>query len=257
MHAARQPDSVLTRHRSLVLDANILIRAGLGSVYASSSQSTPTRSSSSPRRSRTPTPVARHPCLRSARSRPSRRSLSWTLEGIVPTVEEDTYAFIRHVTMARIEQRDPDDWTFLATAIVMHCPIWTEDQEFFGAGVATWTTDRVEIYLSAKNDRSVATPSESLTPNDQNRSLVLLRELVGLCPPELLHCGPVVPDLRHMADLVALEVHVINVIGRCALSCRRDRATLTGVSPMEHAVRQHLASRLVNGERTHLCPAVG
>ncbi len=27
------------------------------------------------------------------------------------------------------------------------CPVWTEDADFFGAGVATWTTDRVAFYL--------------------------------------------------------------------------------------------------------------
>jgi hypothetical protein len=26
-------------------------------------------------------------------------------------------------------------------------PFWTEDRDFFGTGVATWTSDRVEIYL--------------------------------------------------------------------------------------------------------------
>ncbi|WP_455227346.1 PIN domain-containing protein [Lautropia mirabilis] len=30
------------------------------------------------------------------------------------------------------------------------CPIWTEDQDFFGTGVPTWTTDRVELYLKNK-----------------------------------------------------------------------------------------------------------
>jgi len=28
------------------------------------------------------------------------------------------------------------------------CPVWTEDADFFGAGVATWTTDRVALYLA-------------------------------------------------------------------------------------------------------------
>jgi hypothetical protein len=26
--------------------------------------------------------------------------------------------------------------------------VWTEDSDFFGAGVATWTSDRVELYLA-------------------------------------------------------------------------------------------------------------
>ena len=36
----------------------------------------------------------------------------------------------------------------IATALALECPIWTEDADFFGAGVATWTTDRVELFLS-------------------------------------------------------------------------------------------------------------
>jgi len=71
------------------------------------------------------------------------------IESIVHAVGEDTYSALRGAALARIEQRDPDDWPILAAAIVLQCPIWTEDQDFFGTGVPTWTTDRVEIYLAA------------------------------------------------------------------------------------------------------------
>jgi predicted nucleic acid-binding protein len=37
----------------------------------------------------------------------------------------------------------------LALALALKAPIWTEDSDFFGCGVATWTTDRVEELLSA------------------------------------------------------------------------------------------------------------
>jgi predicted nucleic acid-binding protein len=43
--------------------------------------------------------------------------------------------------------RDIEDWPVVAVAILLGLPIWTEDQDFFGSGVATWTTDRVELYL--------------------------------------------------------------------------------------------------------------
>lgn len=49
----------------------------------------------------------------------------------------------------RIAARDPDDWPVLALALAINAPVWTEDPDFFGAGVATWTTRNVEIYLSA------------------------------------------------------------------------------------------------------------
>jgi len=49
---------------------------------------------------------------------------------------------------ARIEIRDPDDWPVVACALTLGCPVWTEDLDFFGCGVATWTTDRVELFLA-------------------------------------------------------------------------------------------------------------
>ena len=44
--------------------------------------------------------------------------------------------------------RDADDWPVLACAMCLGGPIWTEDADFFGTGIATWTTDRVEIFLA-------------------------------------------------------------------------------------------------------------
>ena len=45
----------------------------------------------------------------------------------------------------RLMQRDIKDWP--TAALSFGCPIWTEEADFFGTGIATWTTDRVEIYL--------------------------------------------------------------------------------------------------------------
>jgi predicted nucleic acid-binding protein len=69
------------------------------------------------------------------------------LTALVHTVPEETYITARAQALARIGARDPDDWPVLATALVLDCPIWTEDQDFFGTGVPTWTTDRVELFL--------------------------------------------------------------------------------------------------------------
>ena len=73
-----------------------------------------------------------------------------TLVGrIVQTVEAETYGAFEAIARARIDQRDIEDWPVLASALALGCPIWTEDTDFFGCGVATWTTDRVELYLAA------------------------------------------------------------------------------------------------------------
>jgi predicted nucleic acid-binding protein len=70
------------------------------------------------------------------------------LEAVVHCVAEETYATQRAAALARIQIRDPEDWPILATALVLDCPIWTENQDFFGTGVPTWTTDRVELFLN-------------------------------------------------------------------------------------------------------------
>jgi len=64
-------------------------------------------------------------------------------------VPQDAYEPRRTAALSRIQSQDPDDRSILATALALDCPIWTEDQDFFGAGVPTWTTDRVELYLNA------------------------------------------------------------------------------------------------------------
>jgi len=68
---------------------------------------------------------------------------------LVSSVPEAAYADLETEARRRLSGRDEEDWPFLALAIRMDCPIWTEDQDFFGSGVATWTTNRVEIYLAS------------------------------------------------------------------------------------------------------------
>jgi predicted nucleic acid-binding protein len=46
-----------------------------------------------------------------------------------------------------ISDRDPDDWPTLALSLALGCPVWTEDYDFFGVGVATWTTRHVEYFF--------------------------------------------------------------------------------------------------------------
>jgi predicted nucleic acid-binding protein len=66
----------------------------------------------------------------------------------VTLVPASSYEPLRTPALARIGQRDPHDWPVLACALLLQCPIWTEDRDFFGTGVATWTTALVELYFS-------------------------------------------------------------------------------------------------------------
>jgi predicted nucleic acid-binding protein len=72
------------------------------------------------------------------------RSLA-DLEMVMVVEPEESYAAWRDDALERIGSRDPDDWHVVALAMAVDCPIWTEDNDFFGTGLATWTTDRVEI----------------------------------------------------------------------------------------------------------------
>lgn len=69
------------------------------------------------------------------------------LSAIVETVGEDVTAPLEQAAMERIGARDPMDWPVVAAALALTCPIWTEDRDFFGVGVPTWTSAHVEIYL--------------------------------------------------------------------------------------------------------------
>lgn len=66
---------------------------------------------------------------------------------IVQSVDRSLYEEYEEPARARISSRDPEDWPVVTAAMMLKAPIWTEDQDFFGAGVATWTTSRIEIYL--------------------------------------------------------------------------------------------------------------
>ncbi len=70
-----------------------------------------------------------------------------SLEAIVQPIDLDLYVGLQQQALQRIAVRDANDWPMLACAMAIGCPVWTEDADFFGAGVATWTTDRVELYF--------------------------------------------------------------------------------------------------------------
>lgn len=71
------------------------------------------------------------------------RALSRSVELIGSEIYEGFEAQARE----RLGNRDPEDWPVLAAALALGCPIWTEDTDFFGCGVATWTSSRVQLFL--------------------------------------------------------------------------------------------------------------
>ena len=136
--------------RSIVRDANILIRAVLGKrvreLIADNANSVQFFSPD------VAYVDARNylPSLLEKRGIDSESAMAVlnALQNIVRPLELGVYASFKTQALERIATRDADDWPVLACAMAIGCPVWTEDADFFGAGVATWTSDRVELYLA-------------------------------------------------------------------------------------------------------------
>lgn len=69
---------------------------------------------------------------------------------LVVSVPHDVFDDFEGDARKRRSGREERDWPVLALALRLDCPIWTEDADFFGTGVATWTTDRIEMYLASE-----------------------------------------------------------------------------------------------------------
>lgn len=70
------------------------------------------------------------------------------LKQVIQPIETEWLASVEVQARLRMKQRDEQDWPILAAALVLNCPIWTEDADFFGVGVATWTTNTIQHYLA-------------------------------------------------------------------------------------------------------------
>lgn len=141
----------------LVLDANILIRAVLGSrvlgllrKHAGQVEFMAPAVAFQEAREHLPDILA----ARKVPAAPAMATLDLVAR-LVQTVEAETCSSFEAIARERIDRRDEDDWPVLAAALALGCPIWTEDTDFFGCGVATWTTDRVELYLAKASEREV------------------------------------------------------------------------------------------------------
>jgi predicted nucleic acid-binding protein len=88
------------------------------------------------------------PPILKQRSKPNDLSgaLGYLRNIIEPTTAE-LYSTFESEARLRLRGRDEDDWPVLATALALACDVWTEDADFFGTGIAVWTTNRVEISL--------------------------------------------------------------------------------------------------------------
>ena len=66
---------------------------------------------------------------------------------LVEPVDLSAYSAFREPARQRIARRDPDDWPVVAVSLMLQLPIWTEDLDFFGIGIATWKSELVELHF--------------------------------------------------------------------------------------------------------------
>lgn len=140
--------------RRIVLDANILIRAMLGvkvggllAKYADSVEFCAPSIAFEDAEANLPAIIAKRGI--------GPEQLALGLDAVRRLIEElptEVTDPMRARALQRIDRRDPDDWPIAAAALILDCPIWTEDKDFFGAGIPTWTSDLVEIYLRGDDE---------------------------------------------------------------------------------------------------------
>jgi predicted nucleic acid-binding protein len=136
--------------KKLVLDANILIRAVYGErVYCLLKKHEDAAEFYSPdhcieeARKHLPAIAVRRRIAPSL----AESALNRIVHALIHVVDRSLYEEFEERARARIATRDVDDWPVVATALLIDAPIWTEDRDFFGSGIATWTSDRIELYL--------------------------------------------------------------------------------------------------------------
>lgn len=78
------------------------------------------------------------------------------LKQMVEPIDRELYGEFESEARERLRGRDEDDWPVMAIALGLDCDIWSEDQDFFGTGVAVWTTNRIEILLRSQGDTTKA-----------------------------------------------------------------------------------------------------
>ncbi|TKD52983.1 PIN domain-containing protein [Sphingomonas baiyangensis] len=75
------------------------------------------------------------------------------LELIAP-VQPFAFVHCEAEARARLEAGGQSDWPVLATALAFDAEIWSRDVDFFGIGVAVWTTRNISRAIPVRTNRN-------------------------------------------------------------------------------------------------------
>ena len=67
-------------------------------------------------------------------------------------LDEGIYAALEEEARQR-SLRDPRDWPVVASALALNAAIWTNDNDFLGTGIATWTIDTLQCWHQRQPER--------------------------------------------------------------------------------------------------------
>lgn len=144
----------MTQFKSLILDANILIRAVLGKKvnsllvqYSNQVAFYTPEVCFQDAEKYLPIILGKHPSIDVELA----MDILEEITQIVYPLDKNFYNSFEVEAKRRIAMKDENDWPVVAAALFLSCPIWTEDKDFFGTGIATWQTNTVEIYLSSNS----------------------------------------------------------------------------------------------------------
>ncbi len=137
--------------KTIILDANILIRAVLGKrvwqlihKYVHTTTYLAPEVAFADARRHIPAILQERHLEKEANS---YLELIDKLERVITPIQENVYREFESEAKLRLHGKDEEDWPFVALALRFEIPIWTEDRDFFGVGVTTWQTDKVEMFL--------------------------------------------------------------------------------------------------------------
>jgi predicted nucleic acid-binding protein len=136
-------------NNALVVDSNILVRAVLGKRVRGLIEEFAESASFFLPEAANAEAEEHLPALVIKRGGDPEKALALlrSLRSLMVPIGSDVYGEFETEARRRLAARDPEDWPILASALALGCPIWTEDADFFGCGVATWTSDRVLMFL--------------------------------------------------------------------------------------------------------------
>lgn len=74
----------------------------------------------------------------------ARRLLGEVLRVIQP-LEAAAYAKLKATARSRLHARAQSDWPIVAAALALDAAIWSNDRDFFGVGIAVWSTKNMAL----------------------------------------------------------------------------------------------------------------